>query len=344
MVLKTLLFPLAVLYGWITDLRNALYDRGIKPSVKFAIPVIAVGNLTVGGTGKTPMVEYLVRLLTPAFRTASLSRGYGRGTRGFRIANDLDSATTIRDEPFQYFRKFGPRIQVAVGEERALAILLLLQESSDLEVILLDDAFQHRRVKPSFNILLCDYTRPFYDDLLMPAGRLRESKHNASRADVVVVTKCPSGIGEDELLTIERSLRKYVTKPVFFSSISYGVPVPFGTTSHNLGRKVILVTGIASPGPLVRYVAANFDLVAHISFRDHHSFDAGDVRRIVNEVHKHKDCSVLTTEKDMVKLESPALQSLTEEVPFFYIPITVQFLKEERGFDEMILNHIRTFD
>jgi tetraacyldisaccharide 4'-kinase len=312
--------------------------------VKFALPVISVGNLTVGGTGKTPMVEYLVRLLSPTIRTATLSRGYGRKTKGFRLANNQDSAETIGDEPFQYFRKFGTQIKVSVGEERALAIPLLLQESSDLEVVLLDDAFQHRRVNPSFSILLCDYTRPFYDDLMMPAGRLRESRHNASRADAVVVTKCPAGISDDELMEIERSLRTLVSKPVFFSTVAYGSPVPFERTTDNFNRKIILVTGIANPTPLVQYVSDHFELLSHISFPDHHFFDARDVTKILGETRKHPGSMVLTTEKDMVKLESPELRGLFGATALYYLPITVQFLKDEREFDEMILNHIRSFE
>lgn len=344
MVLKTLLFPFAVLYGWIMDLRNTLYDRGIKPSVRFDLPVISVGNLTVGGTGKTPMVEYLVRLLTPDFRTATLSRGYGRKTRGFRLAASPDTAETIGDEPCQYFRKFGSRVPVAVGEERALAIPLMIQELPDLEVILLDDAFQHRRVKPSFNILLCDYTRPFYKDLVMPAGRLRESKHNASRADVLVVTKCPPQIADDELMQIARSLRKLVAKPVFFSFVSYGSPVPFERTGISFTDEVILVTGIGNPEPLVRHVSANFKLIRHFTFPDHHFYKPSDLNDILSDVKRNPRCSVLTTEKDMVKLESPALGALTEQIPLFYLPITVQFLREGREFDEMILSHVRSFE
>lgn len=344
MVLKTLLFPFAVIYGWITDLRNTLYERGVKPSVKFSIPVISVGNLTVGGTGKTPMIEHLVRLLSPSFQTATLSRGYGRKTKGFRLATDADSAETIGDEPCQYFRKFGDRIKVAVGEERALAIPMILQEVSELQVVLLDDAFQHRRVKPSFNILLSDYTRPFYEDLLLPAGRLRESRNHASRADVVVVTKCPPEIGAEECLRIEHSIREYADKPVFFTTISYGAPTPFGDSTAAPGTKVVLITGIANPAPLVRYVSHNYELVEHIAFRDHHSFEAADVRRIAAEAAKHPGCSVLTTEKDMVKLEPLVRELAPGGVSFFYLPITVQFLKEQREFDDMIVNHIRNFE
>ena len=179
---------------------------------------------------------------------------------------------------------------------------------------------------------------------MMPAGRLRESKHNASRADVVVVTKCPPEISDEELMTIEETLRKLVEKPIFFSGLSYSSPVPFDNTIGTLSNKIILVTGIANPGPLVRYISDNYELITHIAFPDHHFFKPSDLNKILNGVKKHPGCSVLTTEKDMVKLESPAFQSLVKEIPFFYIPIAVQFLKEEREFDEMIFNHVRSFE
>ena len=169
-ILRVLLFPFAIIYNVITSLRNRLYDQGVKPSIKFELPVIGVGNLTAGGTGKTPLTEYLIRLLARNYKVATLSRGYGRRTKGFRIAQPTDSAATVGDEPFQFFVKFGDRVKVAVGEERALAIASLLQQYPRTEVILLDDAFQHRRVIPSLNILLTDYHRPFYEDLLLPAG------------------------------------------------------------------------------------------------------------------------------------------------------------------------------
>ena len=191
-LLRILLFPFSWLYYLITQIRNRLYDRGLKPSVKFELPVICVGNLTVGGTGKTPMIEHLIRLLQNRFKVATLSRGYGRATKGIRIAGPSENASTIGDEPFQFYTKFGKRITVAVGEERALAIPTILQECSDTQIILLDDGFQHRKVSPGFSILLTDYHRPFYNDFLLPSGRLRESRWGAERADVIVVTKCPS--------------------------------------------------------------------------------------------------------------------------------------------------------
>jgi tetraacyldisaccharide 4'-kinase len=340
MFLKTLLFPLSVVYDWVTQIRNVLYDRGLKPSTRFELPVISVGNLTVGGTGKTPMVEYLIRLLQSDTTLATLSRGYGRTTRGFRIAGDGDNALTMGDEPFQFFSKFGRSVTVAVGEERALAIPLILHEKPETQVIILDDAFQHRRVNPSLNILLCDYHRPFYDDLVLPAGRLRESKRGAARADIVVVTKCPSNVAEDQRMEIEKKIRQLSNAPVFFSTVQYRPPVPFGSTIGEVSRRVIMVTGIANPGHLVDFVKQRYEVVEHLSFADHHNYTQKNLSKIRNRVREHPGCSVLTTEKDKVKLDMPELASLLKDVPLFYLPISVQFLKDTGDFDTLIRSHV----
>lgn len=340
-MIKILLFPIALLYDGVTRLRNYLYDRNLKPSIKFDLPVIAVGNLTVGGTGKTPMVEYLIRLMASEYRVGTLSRGYGRKTKGFRMASAADDASTIGDEPMQYFSKFSPDLAVAVGEERALAIPRMLHEREDLDVVLLDDAFQHRRVRPSFNILLCDYHRPFYDDLVLPAGRLREAASGAARADAIVVTKCPPHLGDDEAMEIQRQLGRFSAKPAFFCTISYGNPVSVGRGEKQISNDILLVTGLANAAPLEEYVRKHFNLVQHLSFRDHHNYSHADIQRIAG-IAASKNLSVLTTEKDKVKMDIPAYQTEIGELPFFYLPITVQFLNDTAGFDEMILSHVRT--
>ncbi len=287
-LLKILLFPFAVLYDIITRLRNHAYDTGRKPSVHFDVPVIGVGNLTVGGTGKTPMVEHLIRVLSPSYRVATLSRGYGRRTKGFRLATVSDTAGTLGDEPLQLFRKFGQTVTVAVGEDRAFAIPNILQEQPETEVVLMDDAFQHRRVRPLVNLLLSDYSRPFYRDMLLPAGRLRESRSGAGRADVVIVTKCPVEIQEDEMMAIEDAIREYSPAPVFFTTIRYGNPVPFGGFSTNAdaapAERVILVTGIAQAGPLVAYLKKSYTLVEHVAFADHHRYTRADLEGLTARV------------------------------------------------------------
>jgi tetraacyldisaccharide 4'-kinase len=337
-MIRILLFPFAVLYDVVTRLRNVLYDRRIKPSVAFEIPVISVGNLTVGGTGKTPMIEYLIRLLSPQYTLGVLSRGYGRSTKGYIRLSEKDTAETAGDEPLQFFRKFGEKVTVSVGEERALAIPMMLQENEAIEAILLDDAFQHRKVRPSLNVLLSDYTRPFYRDLLLPAGRLRESSSGAARADVVVVTKCPPELSEDQKLSIEKRIRKLSGKPVFFTTISYGLPVPFSGTVQPVSEEVVLVSGIANHEPLLEYVRKHYRLVAHLRYADHHQYTERDVEEIAGKV--ASGTSVLTTEKDMVKLDVPRFMSHLQRKPFFYLPITVQFLKNEEDFDALIINHV----
>jgi tetraacyldisaccharide 4'-kinase len=340
-ILRILLFPFAVLYNLITRFLNRLYDQGFRPSVAFDLPVISVGNLTVGGTGKTPMIEHLIRLLSNDYKVATLSRGYGRETKGIRIASKLDNASSLGDEPYQFYKKYGDKVIVSVGEERALAIANILQEAEDTQVVLLDDAFQHRRVRPGFSILLSDYNRPFYNDFLLPAGRLRESRSEATRADVIVVTKCPAEITDDTIMEIEKSIRKYADKPVFFASIHYGIAVSIGQAKGDIGRDVILVTGIADAKPLLAYIKQGFELKEHVHFGDHHAYTTADLEEIELIYQRYPEACILTTEKDMVKLDVPEFKSLIERLPFFYLPIEVEFIKNGRDFDELVLNSVR---
>jgi tetraacyldisaccharide 4'-kinase len=340
-LLRILLFPFSWLYYLITQIRNYLYDRGLKPSVKFDFPVICVGNLTVGGTGKTPLIEHLIRLLQNRYKVATLSRGYGRTTKGIRIAGPSENAATIGDEPFQFYTKFGRRITVAVGEERALAIPTILQEHSDTQIILLDDGFQHRRVSPGFSILLTDYHRPFYNDFLLPSGRLRESRWSAERADVIVVTKCPAQISEEKMIEIERSIRNYAKRPVFFTNIRYGNPTPFNNTSASPTKQVVLVTGIGNSKPLETYARENYTLVKHLAFNDHHTYTEADIKTLLNLKNNHPQASFLTTEKDKVKLDVPQFHNMLNEFPLFYLPIEIDFIKAGKDFDEIVLNVIQ---
>jgi tetraacyldisaccharide 4'-kinase len=341
-MLRILLFPLAVLFGLVTRLRNYFYDRGLKPFVSFEIPVISVGNLTVGGTGKTPMIEHLVRLLKASFPIATLSRGYGRKTKGFRMASREDDATTIGDEPFQLYQKYSESIKVAVGEDRAFAIPNILQTYQDVEpVVLLDDAFQHRRVKPSFSILLTDYNRPFYHDFILPAGLLRESRTGARRADVVIVTKCPPSIAEEEMMEATRSIRRYADKPIFFSKIRYGDPVQYSGEIKEFSGKVILVTGIAHAEQLKAYVQQHYELITHIEHRDHYDYSKKDFEELRTLLSTHRDACILTTEKDQVKLGSAALKKDAGSIPLFCLPIEMEFIKNGEDFDVMVVNSIK---
>jgi tetraacyldisaccharide 4'-kinase len=336
-ILGFILFPIAVLYDLVTAVRNRLYDLGIKPSSQFEVPVISVGNLAVGGTGKSPMIEHLVRLISPSHKVATLSRGYGRSTRGFRIASGKDSASTVGDEPFQFYKKFHRKIVVAVGEERAFAIPNILQAHEDIGVILMDDAFQHRRVKPAFQILLTDYNNLFTEDYLLPTGRLRESKSGANRADVIVVTKCPREISDESLIRIDDNIRRIANKPVFFSTIRYGDLISFKATEAFRGQPVILVSGIANADPLEQNIRQNFKLLKHYRYGDHHRYSQAEVRAICDEA-KKQNAAIITSEKDASKLMSDEFNGITSEVPFFYIPIEIEFLKNGEDFDAMVLN------
>ena len=335
-LLRVLLFPFAVLYDIITRVRNRLYDRGLKPATTFDIPIIGVGNLAVGGTGKTPMIEYLIRLIQPHHPVATLSRGYGRRTTGVRIADAASNADILGDEPYQVHRKF-PDVTVAVGEDRVYAVPALLDQSPATGVILLDDAFQHRRIKPGFQILLTEYSRPFYRDYLMPSGRLRESRKGAARADVVVVTKCPGPLSSGEEEAMRASIGRYTKSPVFFTTIRYGQPVPFGDHAFPLQHKLVLVTGIANAEPLKVYLAEKFQVVRHVDYADHYRYamkDTEQLRALVAD-----DVSILTTEKDMVKIDA-VMKTAAFRLPLFYLPMEMVFLGGGEVFDGKVCGRL----
>lgn len=344
-VLRFLLFPFAVLYDAITALRNILFDRGYKPAVRFDVPVISVGNLVVGGTGKTPMVEYLIRLLRSEFKIATLSRGYGRKTKGFRIANTSDTASTVGDEPFQIYKKFATDIDVVVGEDRAYAIPMLLQELENVNTVIMDDAYQHRSVIPGLSILLTEYSNPFYTDNLLPYGRLRESRRGARRADAIVVTKCPPHLSDDEAMEFEKRIRLYAEKPVFFSKIRYAEPVCFGSPDSKFSSRVILLTAIANSHILESHIRKDYVLEKHFAFRDHYIFtkaDLDETEKLVNQYPAGEIC-ILTTEKDKVKLERIELQPQIARLPIFYLPIETEFIRNGKDFDMLVLSFMRSF-
>jgi tetraacyldisaccharide 4'-kinase len=334
LLLKLLLTPFSLIYMLVTDFRNHLYDIGKKPSVQFDRFVIAVGNLTVGGTGKTPFVEWIIRRFRHKHRLAVLSRGYGRKTSGFRLAGKEDDAFTIGDEPFQYLKKYGMDIRVTVGEDRAMAVPELLFRDEEIEVIVLDDAYQHRRVRPQLNILLSDHNRPFYQDTVLPAGRLREARKHARRADLVVVTKCPDDLTQKKMEHIEEKVGRYTAPktPVFFAGIRYLKPERiYG--NHAFSRNIYLFSGIANHKTLSAYVDQHFNLIHHKAFPDHYIYTGQDLRNLIISFEKAEksDKVLLTTEKDMVRLLSMKEQLLSD-YPVFYLPIELYFLKNEDFF------------
>jgi tetraacyldisaccharide 4'-kinase len=339
-VLKLLLWPFAVVYDVVMNIRNKLYDLKLKPSVTFDIPVVGVGNLAVGGTGKTPMVEYLIRLLGSQVKLAALSRGYGRKTKGFLLADSAATAKTIGDEPFQLYTKYGKDVVVAVGEERALAIPQILDKHPEVQVMVLDDAFQHRKVNAGFSILLSEYSKPFYEDHVLPLGRLREGQEGANRADVIVITKCPPTLSENDMMKVMHQVHTYTKRPVFFSTIRYGEPVPMSDKYTVFSNEVILLSGIARPEPLKAYVEKNFKLVQHLEYRDHYNYTKQDLQKLSSLTSSNSNLSILTTEKDRVKLMSDELKSMIQDLPIFYIPIEMKFIKNGKDFDMLVQDFI----
>ncbi|MES2731958.1 MAG: tetraacyldisaccharide 4'-kinase [Bacteroidota bacterium] len=349
-VLSLLLLPFTFLYSLITDLRNYLYDKAYLKSIRFEIFTINVGNLTVGGTGKTPHVEYLIRLLKNDYCVATLSRGYGRQTKGFILADEQANAAAIGDEPMQFHQRFGKQISVVVGEERTLAIPQLLFEKPQTNVILLDDAYQHRSVQPHLNLLLTDFHRLFTHDWPFPSGRLRERRKGAKRADIVVVSKCPTDLSEASRKEIEKEIRLYTQAgtPIFFSGIRYGEPAPFIPDQAAMGDSgLVLVSGIANPAPLVKYVSERYQLFNHCQFGDHHNYTERDIKKIREMCEpfagekkipgKLNAISLLTTEKDYVKLRALPLATWAPGMNFFYLPMEIYFLANEgTNFDTVV--------
>ncbi|MGV3588641.1 MAG: tetraacyldisaccharide 4'-kinase [Adhaeribacter sp.] len=336
------LLPFSLLYAGITRARNWLYDQQVYASYKFPVPVISVGNLTVGGTGKTPHVEYLVRLLQPR-KIAILSRGYKRKTTGFVLADKSASAASIGDEPYQYTQAF-PEVTVAVCEDRVVGIQKLLALTPPPAVILLDDAFQHRPVQPHLNLLITDYYRLFYQDYVLPAGRLREGRAGAARADIILVSKTPANITQAEKENIRQEIQAYARPqvPIFFTAYAYQPPVNFGKPAQ-LARKVVLVTGIAQPQPLLNYLTTQgFNLLKHFNYPDHYAFKPQDIQEISNFVKTQttEPVSILTTQKDWTKLASPEIMPLVKDLPFFYVPIRVQFTHDQAYFKRLILETV----
>lgn len=332
---RYLLLPFAWLYNLITRVRNYLFDIGHKKSFEFNTVVISVGNLNVGGSGKTPMIEYLIRLLTPHYKVATLSRGYRRKTTGYRTATVDDTARSIGDEPFQMFRKFGELVVVAVGEERALAIPSILLEHPEVQIILLDDAFQHRSVVPQFSILVTDMAKPFYKDFLLPFGMLRESRIGAGRADAIVVTKCKNLTTAIEQEIREGIVKRAGKKPVFFSRLMYKIPLAI---NHEvpIAKRVILVSGIGNSNSLEEFVKSQYELVRHFRFPDHHVYTTQNLETIHNFARDNQVECIVTTEKDMVKLIATNLVNQLNACHWFYLPIHAEFVKDGSEFDVMI--------
>ena len=339
-IMDALLTPFSWGYGAGVWLRNAAFDVGLLPQEEFDVPVVSVGNITVGGTGKTPHVEYIIEALSRRYHIAVLSRGYKRKTKGFILASNNMTPRDIGDEPYQIFSKFSGLITLAVCESRRKGIRELLRIDPDINLILLDDGFQHRYVKPKVNIVLVDYNHPPYEDKLMPLGTLREPARNVLRGDIVVVTKCPSDITAMDIRMVKKNLALFPYQGLFFSNIRYADPIPvFPVQSPQITSlqwlreddAVLCLTGIATPKPLVRYLRQFAARVKVMHFDDHHFFtrrDFSDIFKVYNQL-EGKRKFIITTEKDAVRIMNNPYFPPTRRHCIFYIPMRVGFLEME---------------
>jgi tetraacyldisaccharide 4'-kinase len=349
-LLKMLAFPVSMLYGIITWLRNKLYDAGIFRSASFDVPVICVGNLSVGGTGKTPHIEYLIKLLEEKRTIATLSRGYGRSSSGFMEITETSTAREAGDEPLQFKMKFGNRIIVAVDKKRVHGIKKLMALHPGINTILLDDAFQHRSVSPSLNILLTDYNNIYLNDHMLPTGTLREFRSGARRADIIIVTKTPANLSPIEKRRLVKEISPKPYQQVYFSYITYGEPVALNAENSPapfLPAKtldIVLLTGIANPAQLEDHLSGKVKSIVPVHFPDHHEYSAGDLEKLrkIFDNFAGENKIILTTEKDAMRLKRPEIMDKLASLPVFYIPIAVKFHdKDEEAFDKQIHDHVR---
>ena len=351
------LYPLALLYGLVVSFRNKLFDWGILSEETFPVPIISIGNITVGGTGKTPHTEYLISLLSKKHRVAVLSRGYKRKTKGFILADENANSAQIGDEPLQIHRKF-PSVAVAVDANRRRGIRKLLQlpDNQKPDVILLDDAFQHRYVKPSLSILLTAVNRPFYDDCLLPAGRLREPAKNYKRADWVVFTKCPESFTSEDYQILTEKINLQPEQQLFFSSYRYKNLLPVFPEKNSAGEesieqwmmndcKILLVAGLADPSALIDYVKKYTPDLQTLIYPDHHDFTQKDIQAMMDfiKINSGKNKKIITSEKDAARLVNNPFITNEMKAFIYYLPIEAVIRFDEELFTQNIENHVRKF-
>ena len=336
-ILRWSFFPISLLYGLIMLIRNWAFNVGLIPQYKSSLKVIAVGNLSTGGTGKTPFTEFLIEKLKER-SLAILSRGYGRKTSGFILATSNDSAQTIGDEPFQMFRKYQNNVAVAVAEKRADGLKKIEQLDKKINLVVLDDAFQHRYVKRELDILLTSFHEMFTEDFMLPTGNLREPKVVVKRADIVVVTKCPSSISQAEKSNISKRISRYVSlENIFFSTIQYSKPHEFNAVNPLLETKTVYVlTGIANPQPMIDHIGKS-SILEHFKYPDHHAFSSSDLDELLVKV-SEKKAPVITTEKDMVRLLEFSDHEIFEILPFYYLPISFKLDREEDFLNRLMIS------
>ncbi len=356
LVRNMVLYPFSKVYGLVTAVRNMLFDAGVLKQTKFDIPVVVIGNLSVGGTGKTPHTEYIIENLRSEYKIGVISRGYRRKTKGYVLADECATAKTIGDEPFQIYKKYGRDVKVAVSESRVKGIKALRAQFPEINLILLDDAFQHRYVEPSVAVMLMDYNKPIYDDYMLPLGTLRESRSGVYRADIVVTTKCPKDIKSIDLRVVKSNLSLSPAQDLFFSRYRYGnlisvfpensVYIP-SLDSFSDEDGILAVSGIAKPKPFNNYLRKFTKRVKRLRFADHRDYTQDDIDRIINAYRKLKGYRriIVTTEKDAVRLVE--CNNLPDDVKanMFYLPIKVSFVTDSTvSFIDILRYQINEFN
>jgi len=349
-MVKLFLYPFSILYGFVIYVRNRLYDLNILKSKEFDIPVISIGNITVGGTGKTPHVEYLVELLKNRFEVATLSRGYKRKSKGFRWVEANSLVNEVGDEPIQIKHKH-PEAKVVVCENRVTGVEKLLDEANTTQpdVVILDDAFQHRRITPGINILLIDYNRPIKEDLLLPVGRLREGINQMRRANIIIFSKCPDEVTPIMRRILQKDARLKPYQNIFFTTFEY-LPVEpvFNAPKLDLSSfkskqySMLIVTGIASPKPFLDYLKHYGKEIEIVSFPDHYYYSGDDILAIHKEFNlfKSKQKIIITTEKDTIRFKELSGLSVQFKKSLYYLPVKVKFLGQEKSFNNRILGYV----
>lgn len=340
------LLPLTPAYGLIVLLRNLLYDIGVFKSIACHLPVISIGNITVGGTGKTPHVEFLIRRLSQKYRLAVLSRGYKRKNKGFVLASSTSGVNAIGDEPLQIKSKF-TEVPVAVDTQRVRGIQKLEALIPELRLVIMDDGYQHRKVKAGLSVLLISYVQPIFSDILLPAGNLREPRRNIKRADVLIVSKCPLDLTPSMADDFAGQLHLHPHQKIFFTGLSYGEPLTLLPDPINLTLSLytaaLIVTGIANPNPLIKFLSEKISVENQIIYPDHHSFTKKDLEYMIQLFEEIKALKkiIITTEKDAIRLREVIGNNPRILHQFVYIPVEVTFLLNgEQRFLELVIHHI----
>ena len=339
--MRFLLYPFSLIIRIITAVRNLLFDLEILSSKSFNIPIICVGNLSIGGSGKTPLINYLTNLLKKKYAVAIISRGYGRRSRCFKYVKETDTAIEVGDEPLLLKNKH-PEVIVAVEGNRKKAIVKIMQEFPETDVILLDDGFQHRKIKAGMNILLTSYSLPFFKDHVFPMGKLRESIFSKKRADIFIISKCPDDITNNDKKYIIRNIKPTSNQDVFFSNIKYFDIKNINNINLNIVHKeynVLLITGISNPSLIIKKIKSQYKKIKHLSYKDHYNYTMSDVREILKEYNKDKSLKklILTTEKDAVKLIE--FKEFFTNINVYVLPIFNSFNKQKE-FNNRILDYV----